>query len=103
MTLKFYSSVVKVSNKKSESFRGYVLESTGEKLVVGVERLFVPLPPPPILNRVNRATVNVSALSSTKIDKYEYLTGDEILLSNQTQIIEQSKFAYSLLKNRLVL
>ena len=99
MTLKLYSSVVKVSNKKSESFRGYVLESTGEKLVVGVERLFVPT----ILNRVNRATVNVSALSSTKIDKYEYLTGDEILLSNQTQIIEQSKFAYSLLKNRLVL
>ena len=99
MILKLYSSVVKVSNKKSESFRGYVLESTGEKLVVGVERLFVPA----ILNRVNRATVNVSALSSTKIDKYEYLTGDEILLSNQTQIIEQSKFAYSLLKNRLVL
>ena len=58
--------------------------------MVGVERLFVP----PILNRVNRATVNVSALSSTKIDKYEYLTGDEILPSNQTQIIEQSKFAY---------
>ena len=93
MTLKFYSSVVKVSNKKSECFGGYVLESTGEKLVVGVERLFVP-PFPPILNRVNRATVNVSALSSTKIDKYEYLTGDEILPSNQTQIIEQSKFAY---------
>ena len=88
-----------MSNKKSESFRGYVLENTVEKLVVGVERLFVP----PILNRVNRATVNISALSSTKIDKYEYLTGDEILFSNQTQIIEQSKFAYSLLKNRLVL
>ena len=95
MTLKFYSSVVKVSNKKSESFGGYVLESTGKKLVVEVERLFVP---PPILNRVNRATVNVSALSSTKIDKYEYLTGDEILPSNQAQIIKQSKFAYSPLK-----
>ena len=31
-----------------------------------------------------------------KIDKYEYLTGEEILLSNQQQIIEQTKFTYSL-------
>ena len=34
-------------------------------------------------------------LSSGKIDKYEYLTGEEILLSNQKQIVEQAKFAYS--------
>ena len=30
-----------------------------------------------------------------KYDKYEYLTGGEILPSNQRQIIEQAKFAYS--------
>ena len=30
-----------------------------------------------------------------KIDKYEYLTGEEILPSNQQQIIEQAKFTYS--------
>ena len=35
------------------------------------------------------------ALSSGKIDKYEYLIGEEILPSNQQQIIEQSKFTYS--------
>ena len=35
------------------------------------------------------------ALSSAKIDKYEYLTGEEILPSNQQQIIEQAKFTYS--------
>ena len=35
------------------------------------------------------------ALSSGKIDKYEYLTGEEILPSNQKQIIEQTKFTYS--------
>ena len=35
------------------------------------------------------------ALSSGKIDKYKYLTGEEILPSNQQQIIEQSKFNYS--------
>ena len=36
-----------------------------------------------------------SALSSGKIDKYEYLTGEEILPLNQQQIIEQAKFTYS--------
>ena len=33
-------------------------------------------------------------MSSGKNDKYEYLTGEEILLSNQRQTIEQAKFAY---------
>ena len=37
----------------------------------------------------------ISALSSGKIDKYEYLTGEEILSFNQQQIIEQDKFTYS--------
>ena len=30
-----------------------------------------------------------------KIDKYEYLTGEEILLSYKRQIIEQAKLTYS--------
>ena len=34
-------------------------------------------------------------MSSGKIDKYEYLTGEEILPLNQQQIIEQAKFTYS--------
>ena len=33
----------------------------------------------------------------TKIGKYEYHTGEEILSSNQKQIIEQTKFTYSAL------
>ena len=37
----------------------------------------------------------MSALSSGKIGKYEYLTGEEILPSNKQQIIEQAKFTYS--------
>ena len=44
---------------------------------------------------INRKTAKVSALSSGKIDKYEYVTGEEILPSNQPQIIEQAKFTYS--------
>lgn len=36
-----------------------------------------------------------SILSSSKIDKYEYLTVVKILSSEQRGIIEQDKFAYS--------
>ena len=41
---------------------------------------------------INRKAAEISALSSGKIHKYEYLTGEEILPSNQQQIIEQAKF-----------
>ena len=34
-------------------------------------------------------------LASGKIHKYEYLTGEDILPSNQQQIIEQARFTYS--------
>ena len=44
---------------------------------------------------INRKAAKISALSSGKIDKYEYLTGEEILPSNQQQIIQQAKFIYS--------
>ena len=44
---------------------------------------------------INREAAKISALSSGKIDKHEYLTGEEILSSNQQQIIEQAKFTYS--------
>ena len=44
---------------------------------------------------INREEAKISALSSGKIDKYEYLTSEEILPSNQQQIIEQAKFTYS--------
>ena len=37
---------------------------------------------------INREAEKISALSSGKIDKYQYLTGEEILPSNQRQIIE---------------
>ena len=44
---------------------------------------------------IKREAAKISALSSGKIDKYEYLTGEEILPSGQTRIIEQAKFTYS--------
>ena len=39
---------------------------------------------------INRETTKISTLSSGKIDKHEYLTGEEILPSNQRQTIEQA-------------
>ena len=44
---------------------------------------------------INREAAKISALSSGKLDKYEFLTGEEILPSNQQQIIQQAKFNYS--------
>ena len=43
---------------------------------------------------INREAAKISALSSNEIRKYDYLTGEEILPSNQKQIIEQAKFTY---------
>ena len=34
-------------------------------------------------------------MSPNKFNKYEYLTGEEILPSNQKQMIHQPKFTYS--------
>ena len=44
---------------------------------------------------VNREAAKISALSSGKFNKHEYLTGEEILPSNKQQIIEQAKITYS--------
>ena len=37
---------------------------------------------------INREAAKISALSSGKIHKYKYLTGEDILPSNQQKIIE---------------
>ena len=44
---------------------------------------------------INRETAKISELSSGKLHRYEYLTSEDILPSNQQQIIEQTKFTDS--------
>ena len=44
---------------------------------------------------INREVAKISVLSSGKFNKYEYLTGEEILPSNKQRMIEQAKFEYS--------
>ena len=43
---------------------------------------------------INKEAAKISALSSGRIHKYEYLSED-IFASNQQQIIEQARFTYS--------
>ena len=44
---------------------------------------------------IDREAAKISALSSGKIDKRKYLTGQKVLCSNQRQVIEQAKFTNS--------
>ena len=44
---------------------------------------------------IKRKVAEMSALSSGDINKYKYLTGNEILPFNQQQTIQQAKFTYS--------
>ena len=60
---------------------------------------------------MNREAPKLSALSSGKIDKYGYLTGEEILSPQHHRITQESKFFYlqlgkqlrSMMKNNLKL
>ena len=44
---------------------------------------------------INGEAAKISALSSGKMKKYEFLTGEKILSSDQSRIIEETKFTYS--------
>ena len=44
---------------------------------------------------INREAVKILVLSSGKIDKYEYLTGEELLPTDQNRVIEEAKFTHS--------
>ena len=43
---------------------------------------------------INREAAKISVLSSGKLHKYEYLTAEDTLSSNQQQIIEETEFTY---------
>ena len=47
------------------------------------------------MKNCSREAAKISALLSEKIDKYEYLTGEEIVPFNQRQVIKRAKLAYS--------
>ena len=43
---------------------------------------------------ISREAAKTSALSSSKIAKYDYITGEEILSSDQNRMIKQAKFTF---------
>ena len=43
---------------------------------------------------INKEAAKISAWSGGEIDKYEYLTGEEILYTDQNRMIEETKFTY---------
>ena len=49
----------------------------------------------------NRKNAKMPASSSRKIVQYKCFTGEEILCPNQSRIIEQAKFTYSLLSKAI--
>ena len=44
---------------------------------------------------INIEAAKIPALSSRKVDKFDYLTGEEILLSDQRRMTKEAKFTYS--------
>ena len=52
-------------------------------------------------HNINKEAAKISALSSRKINKFEYLTDKEMLPYNRSQMIEQAKFTYSPLRKAL--
>ena len=46
---------------------------------------------------IKRQAAKMSAILSGKIGKYDYLTSEEIIPSDQSRITEQAKFTYCLL------
>ena len=54
-----------------------------------------------LLYDINSEAAKISALLSGKNNKYEYLTGEEILTLDQIRVIEQAKFTYSSLVKAL--
>ena len=47
------------------------------------------------MKKTQNFAAKISALSSGKIDKYKYLTGGDILSSDQSRMVEQTKLIYS--------
>ena len=43
---------------------------------------------------INKEAAKISALSSSKIGKYDYITGEEILSSDENRMIKQAKFTF---------
>ena len=84
---KLYSFLVILTtlpSYNSSRFRKNLLERT-EKLIITIGN---EIKDEKLQYHINREAGNISALSSGKTDKYKFLTGEEILPSDQNRIVE---------------
>ena len=98
-TAESYSFLVKNTNLPSNNplnFRRNILERI--YIIMTIDKM---IRDERLQYNIKREAEKITALSSGKFDKYEYLTGKEILLSGPRQIIQQTKFTYSLLGKAL--
>ena len=58
------------------------------------EKIYEKIKDETLQHGINREAAKITALSSGKIDKYEYLTGKKILPSDQSRMIEAAEFIY---------
>ena len=72
-------------------FREYLLERI-QKLAITID---AKIRDEKLQHDTNREAAKITALSSGKIDKYEYLTGKEIVPPNQYRGVEHTKYTYS--------
>ena len=71
-----------LSSDNSLRFRKNLLE-TIYKLIITID------------DKIKVEKLQFLETTSGKVDKYEYFTGEEILPSDQSRILEQAKFIYS--------
>ena len=91
-TVKPYSFLVNDTTLASDNpLRSYRIFLTYNKIITINDQIR----DEKLLYDINREAAKISALTSGKIHKFEYLTGEDILPSNQQQIIEQARFTYS--------
>ena len=85
-TSKLYSFLVNDTTLPSDNpsrFRKNILKQIYDKIMTSADQIR----DEKLQYDISREAVKISALSSLKIDKYKYLTGEEILSSNQKKII----------------
>ena len=81
-TSKLYSFLVNDTTLSSDNpsrFRKNILKQIYDKIMTSADQIR----DEKLQYDISREAVKISALSSLKIDKYKYLTGEEILSSNQ--------------------
>ena len=86
----FLVTDISLASDNPLSFRGNLLERIQQLIMTIGEKIR----DKKLQYDIHREAANLSALPSGKIDKYEYLTGKEILPSDQSRKILQAKSTY---------